>query len=181
MLFTHVSNFVHKSSKMTKLFRRFREEIASVWVKIGVVLDQSIFIRSLIYQLSSLAHEIFFEWMVILKFLILFCVWSIYVFSAPFSKKVCLNVHFNSRRTCMWSLSIPPIFAEVRLKEFWMLQTAKWLFFNILAFLSVLKVILVNRCWPDVSQINFTWKFTSKGSENIFESFSYLQYSRSYD
>ena len=92
-----------------------------------------------------------------------------------------VNVHFNSRRTCIWSLSISPIFAEVRLKEFWMLHTAKWLFFNILTFLSVLKVTLVNRCWPNVSQINFTWKITSKGSENIFQSFSYLQYSRSYD
>ena len=88
MLFTHVSNFVHKSPKMTKLFRRFREEIAPVWVKIVVVFGQSIFIKSLIYQLSSLVLEIFFEWVVILKFLILFCVWSIYVFSAPFLKKV---------------------------------------------------------------------------------------------
>ena len=91
MLFTHVSNFVHKSPKMTKLFRRFREEIAHVWVKIVVVFGQSIFITSLTYQLSSLVLEIFFEWVVILKFLILFCVWSIYVFSAPFFKKVCLK------------------------------------------------------------------------------------------
>ena len=91
MLFTHVSNFVHKSPKMTKLFRRFREEIAPVWVKIVVVFGQSIFIRSLVHQLSSLVLEIFFEWVVILKFLILFCVWSIYVFSAPFLKKVYLK------------------------------------------------------------------------------------------
>ena len=52
------------------------------------------FIKSLIYQLSSLVLEIFFQWVVILKFLILFCVWSIYVFSAPFLKKVYLK---NSR------------------------------------------------------------------------------------
>ena len=78
-----------------------------------------------------------------------------------------VNVHFNSRRTCIWSLSISPIFAEVRLKEFWMLQTAKWPFFNILAFLSVLMVILVNMCWPNVIQINFMWKCTSKGSERL--------------
>ena len=76
---------------MTKLFRRFREEIAPVWVKIVVVFGQSIFIKSLIYQLSSLVLEIFFEWVVILKFLILFCVWSIYVFSAPFLEKVYLK------------------------------------------------------------------------------------------
>ena len=92
MLFTHVSNFVHKSPKTTKLFRRFREEIAPVWVKIGVVVDQSLFIRSLIYQVFSLILEIFFESVVILKFLILFCVWSIYVFSAPFLKKVYLKI-----------------------------------------------------------------------------------------
>ena len=87
MLFTHVSNFVHKSPKMAKLFRKFREEIAPVWVKIAVVFGQSIFIRSLIYQISSLVLEIFFKWVGILKFLILFCVWSIYVFSAPLFKK----------------------------------------------------------------------------------------------
>ena len=96
MLFTHVGNFVHKSPKITKLFRRFREEIAPVWVKIVVVFGQSIFIKSLIYQLSSLVLEIFFEWVVILKFLILFCVWSIYVFSAPFLKKVCLNFELKT-------------------------------------------------------------------------------------
>ena len=105
MLLTHVSNFVHKSPKMTKFFRRFREEIAPVWVKTVVVFGLSIFIKSLIYQLSSLVLEIFFQWVVILKFLILFCVWSIYVFSAPFLKKVCLkgveisifNRHFFQR------------------------------------------------------------------------------------
>ena len=93
MLLTHVSNFVHKSPKMTKVFRRFREEIAPVWVKTVVVFGLSIFIKSLIYQLSSLVLEIFFQWVVILKFLILFCVWSIYVFSAPFLKKVYLTVY----------------------------------------------------------------------------------------
>ena len=92
MLLTHVSNFVHKSPKMTKVFRRFREEIAPVWVKTVVVFGLSIFIKSLIYQLSSLVLEIFFQWVVILKFLILFCVWSIYVFSTPFLKKVYLNL-----------------------------------------------------------------------------------------
>ena len=91
MLLTHVSNFVHKSPKMTKVFRRIREEIAPVWVKTVVVFGLSIFIKSLKYQLSSLVLEIFFQWVVILKFLILFCVWSIYVFSAPFLKKVYLK------------------------------------------------------------------------------------------
>ena len=43
------------------------------------------------YQLSSLVLEIFFEWMVIPKFLIYFCVWSIQVFSAPLFKKVYLK------------------------------------------------------------------------------------------
>ena len=36
-------------------------------------------------------------------------------------------------------------------------------------------------CWPNVFQINLTWKFTSRGTENVFESCSYLQYSRSYN
>ena len=98
MLFTHVSNFVHKSPKMTKLFRRFREEIAPVWVKIVVVFGQSIFIKSLIYQLSSLVLEIFFEWVVILKFLTAYDTTKIISVITHFSD---LN-KFQKKKTLNW-------------------------------------------------------------------------------
>ena len=83
MLFTHMSNFVHKNPKMAKHFRSFPHKIALGCIKIVVVCYQFIFIKSLTYQLSYLALEIFFECLVIPKVSIFFCVWSIWVFSAP--------------------------------------------------------------------------------------------------
>ena len=93
---THVSNFVHRSLKTTKIFRRFRQKIAIGCIKIVVVFDQ------FIYQLSSLVLEIFFECMVITKFLIFFLCVSIWVFSVPWLKKVCLTV--NSCSCAFYSL-----------------------------------------------------------------------------
>ena len=96
-------------------------------------------------------------------------------------KNYLVKVLFNSRRTSIWITFVFSIFAEVRFKEFSVLQTAKGPFFDILIFLGARRLILVNMCWPNVFQINLTWKFPSRGTENAFESCSYLQYSRSYN
>ena len=104
---------------------------------------------------------------------------------SPFTKYLkqlsLVKILFNSRRTSIWITFVFSIFAEVRFKEFSVLQTAKGPFFDILTFLGARRLILVNMSWPNVFQINLTWKFTSRGTENVFESCSYLQYSRSYN
>ena len=105
-----------------------------------------------------------------------------YFFKTKWWEKFSLvKVLFNSRRTSIWITSVFSIFAEVRFQEFSVLQPAKGPFFEILIFLGALRLILVNMCWPDVFQIDLTWKFTSGGAENIFNSCSYLQYLRSYN
>jgi len=102
-------------------------------------------------------------------------------FTKYLKKLSLVKVVFNNRRTSIWIISVFSIFAEVQFQEFSVLQPAKGPFFDFLTFLGARRLILVNVCWPNVFQINLTWKFFSRGAENIFESYSYLQYSRSYN
>ena len=104
-----------------------------------------------------------------------------YLLTKWWEKLSLVKVLFNSRRTSIWITSVFSIFVEVRFQEFSVLQPAKGPFFDILTFLGARRLILVNMCWSNVFQINLTWKFTSRGAENIFEPCSYLQYSRSYN
>jgi hypothetical protein len=77
---------------------------------------------------------------------------------------------FNSRGTSIWITTVFSILAGVRFQEFSVLQPAKGPFFDFLTFSGARRLILVNMCWPDDFQINLTWKFISRGAENIFES-----------